>query len=79
MSALSNRVLRLEGRRRLGPGARRGADGPVGPSAVEELAERLASLGLKRDPNESLAEMTARALGWSISELREELERRAGS
>jgi hypothetical protein len=42
------------------------------------LASRLASWGIERGPNESLAETTARAMGISVRELRAESQRRAG-
>jgi hypothetical protein len=41
------------------------------------IAARLAAMGFVLGPNESLAEMTARAMGISCQELRAELQRRA--
>ncbi|MBZ5625192.1 MAG: hypothetical protein LAQ69_41800 [Acidobacteriia bacterium] len=47
------------------------------PSPAPEIAQRLARIGIVRDPNESLAETTARAMGISVRELRAELQQRA--
>ncbi len=46
-------------------------------SGATVLAERLAALGVVQQPEERLAETTARAMGISIPELRAELMRRA--
>ena len=48
-----------------------------GPSGAEVIAEALARLGISRSPNESLAEITARAMGISVREFRAELQQRA--
>ena len=48
-----------------------------GPSGAEQIAERLASFGIVPGPNESLAETTARAMGWTARELQADLQRRA--
>ena len=78
MSALSNRVRRLEERLHPVIERMRQSEIPAGPPAVEVITELLARAGVERGPNESLAETTARAMGWSMRELRQELERRAG-
>ena len=44
------------------------------PSVAPLLAARLASMGIVRGLNESLAETTARAMGISVRELRIKLE-----
>jgi len=48
-----------------------------GPSAVDELREWLREYGFEPQGNESLAQVTARALGMSCRELKARLE--AGS
>jgi hypothetical protein len=50
-----------------------------GGSPALLLASRLAAKGFVRGPNESLAEMIARAFGISPRELRAEFQRRAGN
>jgi hypothetical protein len=47
-------------------------------SGAEVIAQNLADLGIVREPNESLAETTARAMGITIPELKCELRRLAG-
>lgn len=77
MKPVLRRVRDLE--RRYGPAleAMRKPAIPEGPSGAEELARRLTSRGIVRGPNESLAETTARAMGWNITQLRQYLEGRA--
>jgi len=48
------------------------------PSGAAVIAQNLSSLGIVREPNESLAETTARAMGITIQELKCELRRLAG-
>ena len=50
---------------------------PAGLSGAEVLGAKLAALGIILEPNESLAEATARALRMTVGELREELHWRA--
>jgi hypothetical protein len=50
---------------------------PPCPSPAPQLAQWLASKGFVRDGNESLAEVMGRAFGWTMSELRAALMRRA--
>jgi hypothetical protein len=47
------------------------------PSPAPQIAQWLASKGLVPEGNESLAEVMARAFGWTTSELRAALLRRA--
>jgi hypothetical protein len=47
------------------------------PSPAPQIAAWLDSIGVLREPNESLAETTARAMGISTQELRAELEQKA--
>jgi len=51
---------------------------PPVPSPVPMIVELLDRWGVVREPNESLFEAFARALGMSCRELRAELRRRAG-
>jgi hypothetical protein len=44
------------------------------PSPAPQIAQWLDSIGIVGEPNESLAEATARAMGLSILELRAELQ-----
>ena len=75
MKAIARRLLRLEARF----GAMATATRTAGvPSGAEVIAQNLADLGIVREPNESLAEMTARAMGITIPELKCELRRLAG-
>jgi len=50
---------------------------PPCPSAVPQITEWLASKGFVPEGSESLAEVMARACGWSMRELRAALMRRA--
>ena len=50
---------------------------PPVPSAAPLIAARLAALGFELGPNESLAEMWARAMGISCAQLRADLHRHA--
>ena len=70
MKAVIKRLLRLEAR--FGSMAEATHTAAV-PSGAAVIAQNLASLGIVREPNESLAETTARAMGLSIPELRSEL------
>jgi len=47
------------------------------PSGAQQIAERLSTLAVVRKSNESLAEMTARAMAWSMGDLRAALQQRA--
>jgi hypothetical protein len=47
------------------------------PSVVPQIERWLANKGVVRKDEESLAETTARALGWSMAELRQDLQGRA--
>ena len=51
---------------------------PEGTPAVEVLRANLARMGIEPEPNESLAETTARAMGINCQELRQQLMMRAG-
>src|SRR6267154_4995865 len=73
MKALTKRLARLETHF----GARTGAVQKTGLSGAEKLAECVAAWGIVREPNESLAETTARAMGLSIPEFRAKLQERA--
>ena len=74
MKALTKRLLRLEARFGWMAEAMRKA---AVPSGAQQIAESLSALGIVREPNESLAETTARAMGLSVRELRSELQQRA--
>jgi hypothetical protein len=76
MKTLTKRLARLETQF----GARVEAVREPGlPSGAEKLAGWVAAWGTVREPNESLAETTARAMGISSQELRAKLlERAAG-
>ena len=50
----------------------------TGPSPALLLASRLAAMGIVRDPSESLADTTARAMGIDARELRAKLSLLAG-
>ena len=50
---------------------------PPCPSAVPQITQWLASKGFVPEGNESPAEVMARAFGWTMSELRAALMRRA--
>jgi hypothetical protein len=69
--ALSRRLQRLE--RTLAWKQPR----PPCPSPAPEIARWLASKGFVPEGNESLAEVMGRAFGWTMSELRAALMRRA--
>jgi hypothetical protein len=73
MKAVTKRLLRLEAR--FGPMMK--AERTAAPSGAAQIAQWLDSVGVVREPNESLAETTARAMGWSMGELRAALLRRA--
>ena len=74
MRTLTKRLDRLE----IHFGARAEAVREPGlPSGTEKLAEWVAAMGFVREPNESLAETTARAMGISSQELRAKLQQRA--
>jgi hypothetical protein len=45
----------------------------LGPSPALLLASRLAAMGIEREPSESLADTTARAMGIGAQELRAKL------
>jgi hypothetical protein len=77
MRAVQRRVQRLEQRYQTALEVLRRASGPAGPSATEVLAATLADMGVERGAHESLAETTARAMGWTIPQLRQELQFRA--
>jgi hypothetical protein len=74
MKALTRRLLRLEAR--FGAMAEATRTSAV-PSGAQQIAEWLGAWGIVRECNESLAETTARAMGWSMAELRSALQRRA--
>ena len=74
MKAVSERLERLEARFGTTSEAMRRT---AGPSVAEELAKGIAAWGIVRGPNESVAEMTARAMGISVREFRAQLLRRA--
>jgi hypothetical protein len=74
MKAVIHRLRRLETRFESAITAMQ----PPSPSPVPIVLERLERLGVVREPNESVAEMLGRALGWTQRELRAELMRRAG-
>jgi len=74
MKPLLTRLRRLETRFE----SRLAAMQPPRPSMVPMIVELLDRWGIVRDPNESLFEAFARALGMSCRELRAELMRRAG-
>jgi len=74
VKAVTKRLLRLEARfGSMAETMRKNA----APSGAQVIAERLSALGSFREPNESLAEMTARATRWSMAELWAALQRRA--
>jgi hypothetical protein len=75
MKAVAKRLLRLEAHFGSMVAAARTAGGLSG---AEVIAQNLADLGIVREPNESLAEMSARAMGITIPELKCELRRLAG-
>jgi len=77
MTATSRRVRRLEEQFRPMIEAMRKAAVPEGPPAVEVLRANLARMGIEPEPNESLAETTARAMGINCQELRQQLMMRA--
>ena len=74
MKPVIHRLRRLETRFRSAIEATQ----PARPSLAPMIQERLERLGIVRGPNESVAEMLGRALGWAQRELRSELMRRAG-
>ena len=74
MKTVVRRLARLEDRLVF----MRAAAQPPCPSLAPMIQERLERLGIVRVPNESVAEMLGRALGWTQRELRAELMRRAG-
>ena len=53
-------------------------DAVPGPSPALLLASRLAAMGIEREPSESLADTTARAMGISFAELQAKLRVLAG-
>ena len=77
MKALSRRLRRLENQFALAMAARPKPSVPSGPSGRERIIHKLAEWGIVRDPKESLAETTARALGWTSIQLRGYLQNRA--
>jgi hypothetical protein len=77
MKALSRRLRRLENQFALAMAARPKPAVPPGPSPTEWIIHKLAEWGIVRGPNESLAETTARALGWTPIQLRGYLQNRA--
>lgn len=79
MRAISRRLERVEQKMRPALEVMRKAAVPEGPPAVEVLRANLARMGIEPEPNESLAETTARALGISCLELRQRLMMRAGT
>ena len=74
MKTVVARVRKLEDRYAAAINARRQQDGPSGTDVLTGI---LARFGIVRGPNESLAETTARALGWTARDLRAKLQRRA--
>jgi len=74
MRAVTKRLVRLEAQFAPMKEATRMATVPSGTALI---AQWLDSLGVAREGNESLAETTARAMGWSMGELRAALLRRA--
>ena len=77
MKALDRRLRRLEDQLRHAIEALHKSEGPPGFSPVEWTTQRLDEWGIVLGPNESLAEATARALGWTCPQLRNYLEGRA--
>ena len=73
MKAVTKRLLRLEAR--FGPMMKEARTAT--PSGAAQLAQWLDSVGVVREPNESLADTMGRALGLSSAELRAALLRRA--
>ena len=73
MKALLTRLRRLETQF----GSALAAMRPPRPSAVPMIVEVLNRWGVVREPNESLLETLARAIGWSPRQLLQELRRRA--
>jgi len=72
---LAKRLLRLEARF----GSKAAATRCSGlPSGADVITQNLASLGIVREPNESLAETTARAMGITMADLRNQLLTVAG-
>jgi hypothetical protein len=67
-SKLKSRLVTLEKARKLPPPAVPGRQSPV-----LLLASRLAAMGIEREPSESLADTTARAMGIGVKELRAKL------
>jgi len=79
MRAISRRLERVEVKMRPALEAMRKAAVPESPPAVELLRANLARMGIEQGPTESLAEATARAMGISCHELRQQLIMRAAS
>ena len=79
MNALARRLSRLEERLRPTLDAMREPVGNDSFSPVDWFTQKLHECGIVRAVNESLAEATARALGWTSAELRADLQRRAYS
>jgi hypothetical protein len=79
MNALAKRLSRLEDRLRPVLDAMREPVGNDTFSPVDWFTQKLDEWGIVRGTNESLAEATARALGWTSAQLRADLQRRAYS
>ena len=79
MRAIIGRLERVEVQMQPALEAMRKAAVPEGPPTVEVLRANLARMGIEQGPHESLAETTARAMGVSCQELRQQLMMRAGS
>lgn len=74
MKPLAKRLARLENRVGWISKSKAAA---VGPSGATVIAQQLAELGVVRQGNESLAETTARAFGWTMPQLRTALVQRS--
>jgi hypothetical protein len=77
MKTLSRRVRRLENQFALAISARPKPSVPSDSSGREWIIQKLNEWGIVRDPKESLAETTARALGLTSIQLRCYLQNRA--
>ncbi|HTR64268.1 MAG TPA: hypothetical protein VMH85_00755 [Terriglobales bacterium] len=79
MRAINRQLERVETQMRPALEAMRKAAVPEGPPAIEVLRANLARMGIEQRPDESLAEATARGMGISCQELRQQLMMRAAS
>ena len=75
INAVSKRVGRLEEKFRAATAAMQVLDRP---SPLDKIKEWIAEAGVERGPGESLVHTAARALGMTLREFREEVQRRAG-